>query len=278
MFDFLLKPFSPLTAFYNSLAVVNCAFQQFEIKQLSYDPIQADQIATNYNYDPFAGQGAGVLVMNDTEEGFTAVDKLMEDVDDDYCLTHPLVENVAVDANVDAAAAAAAASTTPGHLVGCLRAFVANVIENVTCSLLFGALLSCDFVLSEKRFIEDFVHVKSEELKNTRILRNCSTYSRASSSPPTRMRGFGVDFGIPGVKHVGFAAVVPDIDSAVPDVDSAVPDANFAAVVPVHSHWKAQIKNEVARRREAYMRFNREHEDIDGWGFIENDFSIQAAN
>ncbi|KAK4511034.1 uncharacterized protein ATC70_012240 [Mucor velutinosus] len=265
MFDFLLKPFSPLTAFYNSLVVVNCAFQQFEIKQLSYDPIQADQIVANYNYDPFAGQDVGVLVMNDIEEDFTAVDKLMEDVDDDYCLTHCLVENEAVDANVDTTA------VTPAHLVGCLRIFVANVVENITCSFIFGALLSCDYVLSEKRSIEDFVHVKSEELKNNRILRCRPTCSRASSSSsPPKMRGFGVDFGVPGIKYVEFATV--------PDVDSVVPGADFAAVVPVYSRWKAQIKNEVARRRESYIRFNREHEDIDGWGFIRNDFSIQAAN
>ncbi|GAN09501.1 hypothetical protein MAM1_0271c09031 [Mucor ambiguus] len=263
MFDFLLKPFSPLTTFYNSLVVVNCAFQQFEIKQLSYDPIQADQIIANYNYDPFAGgQDVGLLVMNDLEEDYTAVDKLMEDVDDDYCLTHYRVKNGAIDANADTAAA------TPALVY--LRLFVANVMENLTCSFIFGALLSCDFVLSEKRSIEDFVHVKSEELKNTRILCCRSTYSRSFSSSSPKMRGFGVDFGVPGIKYVEFAAV--------PDVDSVVPDADFAAVVPVCSRWKAQIKNEVARRRESYIRFNREHEDIDGWGFIKNDFSVQAAN
>lgn len=268
MFDFLPKPFSPLTAFYNTLVVVNCAFQQFEIKQLSYDPIQADQVVANYNYDPFAGQDTDVLVMNDIEEDFTVVDKLMEDVDDDYCLTHHLVQNGAADANADADAATTA---TPGHLAGCLRVFVAKVIENIACSFVFGALLSCDFVLSEKRSIEDFVQIKSEELKNTRISRCRPTYSRASSSSsPPKMRGFGVDFGVPGVKCVEFATV--------PDVDAVVPNADFAAVVPVYSHWKAQVKNEVARRRESYIRFNREHEDIDGWGFIRNDFSILAAN
>ncbi|EPB91746.1 hypothetical protein HMPREF1544_01458 [Mucor circinelloides 1006PhL] len=270
MFDFLLKPFSPLTAFYNSLVVVNCAFQQFEIKQLSYDPIQADQIIANYNYNPFAGQDAGVLVINDIEEDYTTVDKLMENVDDDYCLTHYLVGNGALDADIDDVVAAATAAT-PAHLVGYLHIFVTNVIENITCSFIFGALLSCDFILSEKKSIEDFVHVKSKELKNNRILRCRPKYSHASSSSlRPKMRGFGVDFGVPGVKYVKFASV--------PNVDSVVPDTDVAAVVPVYPRWKTQIRNEVARRRESYIRFNREHEDIDGWGFIGNDFSIQAAN
>ncbi|KAL9551046.1 hypothetical protein MBANPS3_004448 [Mucor bainieri] len=264
MFDFLLKPFAPLTAFYNSLVVVNCAFQQFEIKKLSYDPIQADQVAANYNYDPFAGDQDTVLVMNDVEEDYTAVDKLMEDVEDDYCLTHRPAENGAVvNENVDAVATSASVAATPVHLAGCLRILAANVVENIACSFIFGALLSCDFVLSEKKSIEDFVH-----LKNSPILRCCPTNSRASAtSSSPKMRGFGVDFGVSGIKF-----------ASMPSADSAVPNAGFAAVVPVCPDWKTQIKNEVARRRESYIRFNREHEDIDGWGFIRNDFSIQPAN
>jgi hypothetical protein len=280
MFDFLLKPFSPLTAFYNSLVVVNCVFQHFEIKRFSYDPFQTDQIVTNYKYNPFAGKDNDdeinrSLVMNNIEEDYMAVDKLMEVVDDDYCLTHLVDKFAATDADIastttttTATATTATTNNTPAQLVGCIRIFFANVIENIACSFIFGAILSCDFILTEKKSIEDFVNVKSEEIKNSHIVRCRPKYGYSSSSEP-KMRGFGVDFGVPGFKYVNFATV--------PDTDFAVPEFDFAAV-PVYSNWKKHIGNEVICRRESYIRYNREHEDIDGWGFVENDFSIQAEN
>ncbi|CEP18414.1 hypothetical protein [Parasitella parasitica] len=254
MFDILLKTFSPFTTIYNSLVVVHCAFQQFEVKEHCYDPIQTDQVVANYNYNPFGGKDDGDLVMNDIEEDFMAVSKLMEDVDDEYCLAH-FVEVAAI-ADVDAD------SSAPAQLPGCLRIFVANVMESITCSFIFGAILSCDFVLTEKRSIQGFVHVKSKEIKIAR--------GAISASSQPKMRGFGVDFGVPGLKSVNFATV--------PDNESTAPNANCPAIVPVYPRWKILIGNEVVRRRESYTRYNREHEDIDGWGFVANDFSIQTAN
>ncbi|KAI8639114.1 hypothetical protein BD408DRAFT_421856 [Parasitella parasitica] len=252
MLDILLKTFSPFTTIYNSLVVIHCSFQHFEVKQHCYDPIQTDQVVAIYDYNPFAESNDADFIMNDIEENFMTVNKLMEDVDDEYCLAH-LVETAAIaDADADADPSA------PAQVPGCLRIFVANVMENITCSFIFGAILSCDFVLTEKRSIQDFVHVKSKELKNAR----CTT----SASLQPKMRGFGVDFGVPGFKSVNFA-IVPDTDLA-----------SCATVVSVYPRWKLLAGNEVVRRRESYTRYNQEHEDIDGWGFVASDFSIQAAN
>lgn len=75
MLNRLLKRYSPLKTVYNNVSI---AFQQSKIKK-------------HHHYNPYFGTGDGNLFINTKEEGsFMIVDKLFENVDDDYCLANPI--------------------------------------------------------------------------------------------------------------------------------------------------------------------------------------------
>jgi hypothetical protein len=190
MFDKLLKHFSPLATIYNSLVVVKSAFQQFEINQLCYDPIQTEQVEETFNYDPYASIDQESFITSDTEEDFMLVDKLIETVDDGYCLAH-LITKTEYGSN---SIPAFYSNVSAAPLINCAYNFAAVLIENMAYTFICGAVLSCNLVWSERKFLEDLVQGKSEKLFNFPIV--CS----ASTSTQPKMRGFGVDFGAaPGI-------------------------------------------------------------------------------
>lgn len=268
MFDNLLKRLSPLATIYNSLVVVKSAFQQFEINQLCYDPIQTEQVEETFSYDPYANADQESLITSDTEEDFMIVDKLMENVADDYCLAHPITKtesgNSAIPTFYNNASAA--------PLVNCAYNFAAVLIENMAYTFICGAVLSCNFVWSERKSLEDFTQKKFGKLTNAPIA--CS----ASASAQPKMRGFGVDFG-----------TAPDINFGHP----ASTENHYSQDIVSRNYtsdWKSKKINLAANIRftqelfgitpsKKIIGFNQEkhkNEHLDDWGLVERNYHISS--
>lgn len=268
MFDKLLKRFSPLATIYNSLVVVKSAFQQFEINQFFYDSIQTEQVEEIFNYDPYAGVDQESLITSDTDEDFMIVDKLMEDIDDDYCLAHPINETESGKSAIPTLYNDASAVPSVNYAYN----FAAVLIENMAYTFICGAVLSCNFVWSERKSLEDFVQEKSEKLINIPIV--CSV----SAAAQPKMRGFGVDFGaIPGIN---FGPLTSTENHHLQDIAPRNHTSDW-------KNKKIDLATNIRFTQELFgftpsnkiARFNQEKykdEHVDNWGLVDRNYCIDS--
>ncbi|RCH85864.1 hypothetical protein CU098_008851 [Rhizopus stolonifer] len=239
-----------LASLYNSLAVVKAAFQRFEqdqIKKSCYDPYQVQQLNEEFKYNPYNNSSSSEDDEEEEQQNITTkADKDMiminkrkaSELDDDddeqeqEKKDEPVIKRIRVMASVAA--------------------------ENAVHTFIYGALIACDFVWSEKKYLGI-----ARQLSNHTLTEMNESFSITSPQKNKKMRGFGVDFS-PFVERP--AALQLRMDAAEKNIRDVCKRA------------EQTIQEDVSRHKmtKCYALPLKRTFDDQNWGFVdEHDYSVK---
>ncbi|OBZ90481.1 hypothetical protein A0J61_01469 [Choanephora cucurbitarum] len=243
-----------LTPLYNGYQIVKTTFQKIEydqVKKSQYDPYQIQQLNQEYHYDPYSPNSTLLPPCTTQTDHDTVVinkrkaDVLDEDNDEDEDNVQPVMKR--------------------------LRSMAYTVAENAMYSVLYGALVTCDFLRETRQFGMTKI-LPTQQPNNSSLVEFFSVGSTAvvtkddfvSCKRKKKMRGYGVDFS-PLVERP--PALQMRIEAAERNIRDVCKRSEQKVREDSHRHH--------LNKYSGGLPFKRRYDDRD-WGIVdENDYSVQ---